>query len=135
MDASVTEGANFFSVGMVVRDHQGLFVQGKTMKFAGQVSVMEAEMVGILEALLWINVLPDKPITVWSQIHCVQAINKMKHNQLEVGHLIDQCCSILRNKSSVSVVFIRKQANKVAHLLAKLPCTINSFVEFSSPPL
>lgn len=113
MDASVTEGANFFSVGMVVQDHQGLFVQGKTMKFAGQVSVMEAEMVGILEALLWINVLPDKPITVESDsLLNVQAINKMEHNQLEVGHLIDQGCSILRSKSSVSVVFIIKQANK-----------------------
>lgn len=105
------------------------------MKFAGQVSVMEAEMMGIREALLWINDLPEKPFTVESDsLQSVQAINRMEHNQLEVGHLIDHCCSILRHKVDVSVVFIRKQANKVVHLLAKLPCSINSFADFSSPP-
>lgn len=83
-----------------------------------------------LEALLWINVLPDKPVTVESKsLLSVQAINKMKHNQLEVGHLIYQCCSILCSKTSVSVVFIIKQVNKLAHLLAKQSCTINSFVD------
>lgn len=65
----------------------------------------------------------------------VQAVNNAQHNQLELGNLIEQCCSILKNKIGVSVVFARKQANKVAHSLARLPLTLNSFVDFLSPPL
>ncbi|XP_074347507.1 uncharacterized protein LOC141686368 [Apium graveolens] len=92
VDASVIKGANFFSVGMVARDHQGLFMRGKTMKFAGQVSVLEAKMVGILEALIWFSDLPDQSIIVESDsMLSIQAITKAEHNQLEIGNLIEQC--------------------------------------------
>lgn len=51
VDASIYEGADSFSVGMVASNHQGLFVRGRTWRFAGQAWVLEAELVGILEAL------------------------------------------------------------------------------------
>ena len=51
VDASVFEGADSFSVGMVIRNHQGLFIKGKTMRLPGKVTVLEAELVGVLEAL------------------------------------------------------------------------------------
>ena len=51
VDASVISGNKFFSIGMVARNHQGHFIRGKVMKFEGCVSVMEAESVGVLQAL------------------------------------------------------------------------------------
>lgn len=53
VDASVVGGQNSFGIGMVLRNHQGQFLTGKTMRFAGSVSVIEAESTGVLEALIW----------------------------------------------------------------------------------
>ena len=53
---------------------------------------------------------------------------------LELGHLVQQCRSIINSREGVSVVFARKQANKAAHVLARYPCELNSFVINWSPP-
>ena len=136
VDASVFDGANHFSIGMVVRDHQGHFICGKTMKIAGSVSVLEAETVGILEALQWLEKIPGQVSVVESDsLMSVNAVNKQNQNRMELGNIVEQCRSIMGNNNGVSVVFVRKHANKVAHLLARLPCTLNSFVDYSSPPL
>lgn len=42
VDAAVIKGQNWFALGMVVRDHFGQYIIGKTMKFSGEVSVVEA---------------------------------------------------------------------------------------------
>lgn len=52
VDAAMIQGQNSFATGMVLRNHYGQFLAGKTLKFAGSVSMMEAEMTGILEALI-----------------------------------------------------------------------------------
>lgn len=54
LDASVFEGADSFSVGMVLPDHQGNFVAGKNLRLPGPVSVFVAETVGVKEALAWL---------------------------------------------------------------------------------
>lgn len=41
-----------YSIVMVIRDRKGKFVMGKTMNIEGQASILEAESVGVLEALL-----------------------------------------------------------------------------------
>lgn len=51
VDASVFIGNNYFSIRLVVRNHQGHFIRGKIMRFTGCTSVLEAEAVGVLEAL------------------------------------------------------------------------------------
>lgn len=96
VDASVFEGADSFSVGMVIRNHQGLFIKGKTMRLPGKVTVLEAELVGVLEALLWSAAFQEQTAVIESDsLLSVQAINKDKQNQLEIGDLVAQCRSIL----------------------------------------
>ena len=133
--ASVFPGADSFSVGLVLRDHHGTFIQGRTMKFAGKVDVLEAELMGILEALKWISAFSGYKITIESDsLLSVKAIQGNIQNQLEAGILVDQCRDILRDRELVSLVFVKKHANRVAHELARLPCTLNSFIDLSSPP-
>lgn len=50
VDASVIQGSTSFRVGMLLRDH---FIHDKCMHFAGEVSALEAESIGICEALSW----------------------------------------------------------------------------------
>lgn len=137
VDASVYPGADSFSVGMVLRDCKGQFLRGKVMKLPGCVPVEEAEMTAIYEALVWSKEFPDQQqITVESDsLICVNAINKAKKNYLEMGDLTEQCREVCRTRNGISVVFTKKQANRVAHRMARLPCTPNGFSIFSSPPL
>lgn len=136
VDASVYEGANSFSVGMVTRDHQGSFLGAKTMRFAGHVSILEAELVGILEALKWVQELAYQEVIIESDsMLSVAAINKNVQNLLELGNLINQCHAIIGGRVGIVVDFVKKQANKVAHKLARESCALNSFVVFSSPPI
>lgn len=58
VDASVYEGEDSFSIGMVMRNHQGHYVKGKIMRFGECVSVMEADLVGTAETLKWIEEVP-----------------------------------------------------------------------------
>lgn len=136
IDASVFEGHNYFSVGMVLRNYRGHCISSKTMRFSGQVTVPEAEMIGIMEALQWAQELPAHKIIVEiDSMQGVNSINKPESNYLELGDIIRQCRIILQSTVSILVVFVRKHANKVARSLARLPCELNSFVLYSSPPL
>ena len=135
VDASVFDGENHFSIGMVLRDHQGHFVRGRVCKSAGCVSVFEAELVGILEALIWSSTLPGYTVAVESDSQlCVKAIYSDLHNHLEAGNLVEHCRILLRSQVGVSVGFVKKQANTVAHVLARISCTLNSFIDLLSPP-
>lgn len=135
VDASVFSGAESFSVGMVLRDEHGMFVTGKNMRVAGQIGVMEAEAVGVLEALSWIYEQGWQHVILESD--SLQVVSALHHNieyQLEVGNILDMCRAILRQMNSVIVCHVKKQANRVAHLLARFPCLVDSSNCFMSPP-
>lgn len=55
VDASVFLGAPTFRIGMVMRDHRGNFVVGKTMCLSAVDTIFEAEALGLREALSWIE--------------------------------------------------------------------------------
>ena len=45
VDASVKQGQSSFAIGMVLRNHEGHYISGKTARFQGSTSVVEAEIV------------------------------------------------------------------------------------------
>lgn len=57
VDAYLVTGAHSFSVGMIIRNHIGQFIQAKNLRYAGEVPVFEAEVRGVLEAMLWLQSL------------------------------------------------------------------------------
>lgn len=94
VDASVFSGAETFSIGMVLRDHLGSFVAGKNLRLLAPVSVVEAEVVGVREALSWIKDmhLQSKRVMIETDsLLTVQAIKSKEQNYLEVGAVIDDC--------------------------------------------
>lgn len=48
--------------------------------------------------------------------------------------MIQKCRILLDDLPDFSISFVKKQANKVAHTLARVPCETNCFREFLSPP-
>lgn len=86
----MVDGKVSFSVGMLVRNHEGDFIQGRTMSFVGRVDVQEAELVGILEALKWSSKFQGSLINMESDsLLSVQAIKGSTQNFLETGLLVD----------------------------------------------
>lgn len=136
VDASVFEGEDSFTIGMVLRNHQGHFIKGKTMRLAGRVSVLEAESSAILEGLMWSQEFRANYIIIESDSKLsVDAIGKPGDNRLELGNIMKQYRDIIRSRCGLSVDFVRKRANRVTHRLARIPCELNSFIVISSPPV
>lgn len=135
VDAAVKQGSSQYGVGMVLRDQEGKFCKARVICHAGEVGVVEAETKGILEALAWATQLGISKVVVESDSWLsVQAVNNDSVNHLEVGHMIQECRTILSQNTEFSVSFTRKQANRVAHLLARVRCEAVSFQDFLSPP-
>ncbi|XP_074352876.1 uncharacterized protein LOC141692031 [Apium graveolens] len=137
VDASVFPGAQTYSVGMVIRDHACAFLGGRTCCFAGQVTVMEAEAMGVREALSWVKDLnkQEEKVLIESDAQLV-----VKHvlgnstNLLEVGGILDDCKVLLSSLPLTSIAYIRKNANKIAHQAARIPCLVNFCISYTSPP-
>lgn len=137
VDVSIREGAESFGIGMVLRDHEGVFMAGKTLCLQAPSSVFEGEAIGVREALSWIadQHLEDRRVYVESDSQLtVRAIHNEDVNYLEVGVVVESCYQKLQQLEHVSLSFIRRNANRVAHELARYPCLAYCQVLFTSPP-
>lgn len=93
VDASVFPNASSFTVGMVMRNHQGTFIAGKVICLPMVELVFEAETVGINEALSWIKTqqFQDNAVMVESDsMLVVNSIKSDRENLLEVGEIIER---------------------------------------------
>ncbi|KAL8148945.1 hypothetical protein AgCh_006084 [Apium graveolens] len=137
MDASIFQNAQLFTVGMVMRNYLGEFLAGKNLCLPMADSVFEAEALGVREALSWIKdqqLHGTKVFVESDSLLTTKAIECDKVICLEVGEVIEECKQALQNLSTVLVCFIRKNANRVAHKIARIPCLVNSQNVFTSPP-
>lgn len=135
VDASVFSQAENFKIGMVIRDHNGEFVEAKILSLSCPSTVLEAESIGVKEALAWVMQRGDSNVVLETDsLLTVKAILSNKKYLLEVGHVIEHCRMLVNVVPGFSVNHVRKQGNKVAHSLARIPCVTNCFHVFTSPP-
>lgn len=135
VDASLYSSNNFYSIGMVLRDESGDFIGGKTMKLPGKVSVLDAEAKGVQEAIKWLEELPLLNVVVECDSEMVvKAVNNGILYHMEVGHILEWCRLKFKYREDISLSHVKKQANRAAHLMARVPCLLNGCITFSSPP-
>lgn len=135
VDAAVLHEAEVASIGMVIRDHTGLFVEGRVKKLLNQESVFAAEAMGVCEAVDWAIEKQLQDITIETDsLLIVRALQTRSMNALEVGNILQKCIKSLEENPSFEVVFVQRRANKVAHEMAKLPCLVDCYNLFTSPP-
>lgn len=133
VDASLFTGEPFFSVGMLMRNNSGVFMRGKTLK--SLVSVMEAEMRGVQAALDWIDEVGFQNVIIECDSEMVvKALQSTCSYYLEIGHVIESCRSRLDHRVDITLCHVKKQANKGAHLMARVPVSLNCYKEFLSSP-
>ncbi|KAL8120352.1 hypothetical protein AgCh_017507 [Apium graveolens] len=134
VDASVIQGSTSFRVSMVLRDFRGHFIQGKCMHYAGEVTTLKAETFVIYEAFSWMLARSGQSIQIESDsLVAVNSICSRTINHLDIGHVFELCREIMQYRPDLSLHFVRKQVNEAAHLMAHVPCELNSYKLFLSP--
>lgn len=95
VDASIHDGHSYFKIGMVLRNDKGDFVAGMNKCLQGSVTLLEAEVVGVHEALCWLGEFTMNQVDVESDsLIVVNALQKNNIIYSEVGNVLDSC----RNK-------------------------------------
>ncbi|KAK2399385.1 hypothetical protein QL285_049205 [Trifolium repens] len=96
---------------------------------------MEAEAYALKEAIIWLGELGLSRVDI--ELDClpvVQAINDKSSNQTEFGIIIEDCKILLANYPNFKISFIRRQANFVAHTLARASRSYASHQTFDLIP-
>ena len=129
LDASMFRDLSAIGMGMVMRRNDGQFYACKTLLMPLSCSVKEAEALALREALLW--ALSLKLVDVEFETNSLLVVNGLSSHSLdcsEYGFIIsDWVC--LRGNGNYSIRFVKRQANKCAHVLARHSCFNASLYE------
>lgn len=94
-----------------------------------------AEGMGLREALSWIKMKQMSNVIVEMD---AQIIVKAMHNYASsasyLGLVIDDCKDISRSITNLCVVFVKRSANQVAHLLARVSGSMSGLMFWGSNP-
>jgi ribonuclease HI len=129
IDASFPPGSNRVGIGICIRDDQGVFILAKTEWFTPKCEVHLGEALGFLSALNWVHELNLGPVEFeLDSKRVVDSFHSSNQDFTEFGVILNQCKLMFSNfYSNSSVEFVRRQANEVAHNLAKAATLSASF--------
>jgi ribonuclease HI len=135
VDASLTQNPNMVAWGWCIRDARGAFIAAGTNSCSSNVSVAEAEALGLLEAMReatvhgWFNIIFESDAKV-----VVDAIHATHHGNSEWSSLISSIKLLLHSYPNFEVKFIKWQANIATHTLARAAYSWPSCMFFNSVP-
>jgi len=121
IDATFSSHHNHTGIGVCVRDSEGIFVLAKTLTYPCTVSVDVGEALGLHFALQWLGDMRFDYVDFGTDSKLIVDTFLSNRNDLsEFGCIISSCRSLFRNLFSNSrVEFVKRQANAVAHTLAR----------------
>ena len=121
-EAAMFRDLSAIGMGTVMRKNDGQFYACKTLLMSLSCSVKEAEALALREALLW--ALSLKLVDVEFETDSLLVVNSLSSHSFdcsEYGFIISDCVC-LRGNGNYSIRFVKRQANKCAHVLAKHVC-------------
>jgi ribonuclease HI len=135
VDASFYHLAGATGCGWVFRDFRGCFKLAGTNIMPSSLTVMEGEALALIEALeeatrrgfIYVSFESDSKLVV-------DAINHRQTGVSEFSLLISHIQSLLNLHNYFEVKYVRRQANKVAHYLARAAFSMSSRRVFDSVP-
>jgi hypothetical protein len=106
---------------MCIRDEHGAFVLARTERFSPMCEVHVGEALGLLSALEWVHLLNLGHVDFELDAkRVVDSFKSQNSDATEFGNVINSCKTLFSNLyENSSVEFVRRQANEVAHNLAK----------------
>lgn len=120
---------------MCFKDGNGSFLNAQTYWSSPKVSVDEGEALGLLQAIKWaIDLQFSNVIFELDYLIVTNSIRFPKEDMSEVGAIVQECRDLLGSKSNFVVKFVMRQANVVAHSLARVATSSPSLHIFDSCP-
>ncbi|XP_073152476.1 uncharacterized protein [Henckelia pumila] len=129
VDVAYNEGLNSYTIGGVVRNHEGQPVLAFGHRIPKPPSVLCSELLAIVEGLKIANSNNIK-------IHCVssdslltvQAVTKLEENRSYAGVIATDIKHLMESHDNIHIRHVRRSANCVAHSIAAF--VISSFSKF-----
>lgn len=119
-DAVVFSERQEMGVGLIARDSTGNLLQAKAVIHAGHFAPVLAEAMEIKEALSWIAEMQFRSTVIESDcLTAVQAIRSKTSMRSHFGMVIEECRRHIYSTNNISLYFIKRSANMVAHTLAR----------------
>ncbi|CAJ2632610.1 unnamed protein product [Trifolium pratense] len=131
VDAAIFKDRNCYGAGMCIRDDHGNFIRAQTMWRKGGPLPHEAEAWSLKEALNWIRNLGYTNVSI--ELDCklvVDGVASNPNSQTEFSVILSVCKAMLLLLQNLSIRFIMRQANNVAHLLARASLSFASHQKF-----
>jgi hypothetical protein len=136
VDAGFHQGINKTSTSWCLRDHLGRFVMAETTWFEGNCSIVEGEAIALFEALKAMQLRNIHQVQFETDSKNVaDAILHQHSGYSEFNLLVGHISNLLLSNANFSVKFIKRQANMVAHTLARAVISWSSRCTFETLPL
>ena len=136
IDTTMLKDPTVVGVGMVLHDSDGLLVACKSVVLPFCYSVKEAEAVGLCKGLQWLLELHHFEVDV--ELDAKIMVDAFHSEPLaidEFGYIIGDCRGLVAN-CYFSIQFVKRQANRSAHCLARAARSHASpFISFSIPSI
>ncbi|XP_019157782.1 PREDICTED: uncharacterized protein LOC109154456 [Ipomoea nil] len=135
-DATISVENNAMGLGWVLRDQDGRFMAARSMRVPGRYMVVEAEVLCLREALVWLCGTGMGNVDSETDSHiCFHALNSDSFTSA-FGFLIDDVKHIASTIDGVSFECVRRSANRAAHAVAREAVSVSGPREwFDMPPL
>jgi ribonuclease HI len=120
VDAASFNNNSIMGYGICFRNSSGVLIIGKSGYYYASTTVLEAETIGLLEAIK--EAISTGMQAVIFETDCKTIPDALSVNNIpenEFGDLIFQCKSLLLNRPDFVVSYVRRQANRVAHSIAR----------------
>jgi ribonuclease HI len=133
---SIHTNLNKTSTGSCLRDHKGQFVMVETTWINGSSSIVEGESIALLEALKVIHERGYSHVIFETDSKSVvDAIHYSRGGCSEFNFLVSNIINILSCNQNFLVKFVKRQANMVAHYLARAAISWSRRCTFETLPI
>lgn len=120
---------------MCLRDSYGAFIAASSISYPQYLPIAKGEALCLLYATQWSTSLSLD--SVLFEMDCkvvVDLVNSPKEDLSELGDIIRDCHAFFSSLPNLNVRFIRRQANRVAHTLARATPSLSGTCDFYQVP-
>ena len=120
-DETLFKESGLIGMSCVIQNHMGAFVAAKAESTRGSVDALSVEALCCRAVLGWLKQWGMQRVEIESDCQVlVDAINDPCGYISTVGLIISYCKELMTNILECSIVFVKRSANRAAHLLARI---------------
>lgn len=120
-DAAIFTNSNRYSYSMLARNHRGELLEARSTCKQGCVQPELAEAIGIREALSWVKAKQWPAVVL--ETDCLTLVQALRCSTVRLSYrrIIEECLVLFSQlkEHSVTLNFVKRSANKMAHFIAR----------------